>query len=211
MNNILSHSFTFQIHSSTASNGEYENILHLSDDDSIDLRHMSIKVDRSYFLEIANVCIDNRNRRRHFFATLGKRRFGASNKHLDCYFSHTSPDEKVVLKKYLNHYENIEFEAFFEETTKYSTNKYRVYIEQENDIHIIFLDQLNITSRKRIHKIFSTDITIVTAQQKVNYIFNKIGKKYFKSLELALSMLITGTSAMERSSRIQDNTTFRKL
>lgn len=252
MNNTLSHSFTFQTHSLIASNGEYENILHLSDenstkhfvqyiqydentDNSIDLRHMSIKVDRSYFLEIANVCIDNRERRRHFFSTLGKRRFGASNKHLDSYLTHTCCDEKSLFEKYLNNYENIEFEPFYKETTKYSTNKFRVYIAQEKDFYIIFLDQLNITSRKKIHKIFTTDITedelkfyneIATPQKQVNYIFNKIGKKYFKNLEptqlnkskhyktseeLALSMLITGTNEMERSSRIQDNSTFRKL
>jgi len=107
-------------------------------------------------------------------------------------------------------------------------NKMETYIS-------FFLDQLNITSRKKIHKIFCTDITndelnfykdITTPTQKVNYIFNKIGKNYFKNLdqthlkknkhyqtneELALSMLITDTNAMERSSRIEDNTTFRKL
>ncbi|MDF1878797.1 hypothetical protein JHD46_03990 [Sulfurimonas sp. SAG-AH-194-C20] len=252
MNNILSHSLTFKTDSLTSQTGKLENILYLSDensskhfvqyiqyhennDDSIDVRHISIKVDRSYFLEIANICISNKERRRHFFSTLGKRRFGASNKHLDCYFAHLDFNEKSLHQKYLSHYEYIEFEPCHSITTKYSTNKYRIYIQEEENLHIVFLDQLNISSRKKIHKIFCTDLSdddlalyngITTSSQKINYIFNKIGKHYFKNLtathlqrtkqyktneDLALSMLIKDSQAMERSSRIQDNTTFRKL
>jgi len=251
MENILSNSFIFKVASSSAKGEHYQNILYLNDendskhfvqyiqyyenDDSIDLRHMSIKMDRSYFLEIANVCINNSERRRLFFSTLGKRRFGASNKHLDCYITHKELDEKLLFKQYLNHYEFTEFEPFYRETTKYSTNKYRVYIKQDQELYIVFLDQLNISSRKKIHKIFCTDITsddldlynsMTTPLQKINYLFNKIGKNHFRSLEkihlkktkhyntneeLALSMLITGTKAMEKSSLSQDNTSYRTL
>ena len=62
MKNTLSHSFIFQIDSDLASNGRYQNIIHLTDEDnskyfvqyiqydendntSINLRHMNIKVD----------------------------------------------------------------------------------------------------------------------------------------------------------------------
>ncbi|MDQ7068220.1 MAG: hypothetical protein Q9M40_09795 [Sulfurimonas sp.] len=176
MENILSYSFTFTTSSTTAISGQYQNILYLSyennskhfvqliqyhenSDNSIDLRHISIKVDRSYFLEIANVCISDRDRRRHFFSTLGKRRFGASNKHLDCYFTHTSYDENSLHSTYLSHYEYLEFNPCHTITTKYATNKYRVYIQEEKDINIVFLDQLNISPRKKIHKIFCLDIT----------------------------------------------------
>ncbi|MDQ7044111.1 MAG: hypothetical protein Q9M34_11370, partial [Sulfurimonas sp.] len=252
MENILSYSFTFSTDSTTASSGQYQNILYLSDennskhfvqliqyhensDNSIDLRHISIKVDRSYFLEIANVCISDRDRRRHFFSTLGKRRFGASNKHLDCYFTHTSYDEKSLHSTYLSHYEYLEFNPCHTITTKYATNKYRVYIQEEKDINIVFLDQLNISPRKKIHKIFCLDLTndelelynnLTTPNQRVNYLFNKIGKNYFKNLKqkhlkktkhysnneaLALSMLITSSKGMQRSSSIQDNAPYRKL
>jgi hypothetical protein len=251
MENILSNSFIFKVTSNSVKGEQYQNILYLNDennskhfvqyiqyyenDDSIDLRHMSIQMDRSYFLEIANVCINNSERKRLFFSTLGKRRFGASNKHLDCYITHKELDEKLLLKQYLNHYEFTEFEPFYRETTKYSTNKYRVYIKQDQELHIVFLDQLNISARKKIHKIFCTDITsddldlynsMTTPLQKINYLFNKIGKNHFRSLEkthlkktkhystneeLALSMLITGTKAMEKSSLSQDNTSYRTL
>lgn len=252
MKNILSHSFTFQIQTSRAPSGRYENIIHLTDegnikhfaqymqyhennDKTIDVRHISIKVDRAYFLELANACISDRDRRRHFLSTLGKRRFGASNKHFDPYLSHTDFDIKKLFSLYLSHYESIEFKPCYTETTKYSTNKYRVYIEQYNDSYLVFLDQFNISSRKKIHKIFVIDIQssdlelydlLETPVQKVNYIFNKIGKNYFINLpetklkqskkyasneELALSMLITDSKDMEESSRLQDNTPFRKL
>ncbi len=252
MENNLSCSFTFPTASSTAVDGQYENILSLNDednskhfvqfiqyqandDDSINVRHISIKVDRAYFLEMANVCISDRERRRHFFSTLGKRRFGASNKHLSCYFMQATCDEQSLHQNYLSHYEYIEFKAYHTITTAYSTNKYRVYIEEEKNLNMVFLDQLNITSRKKIHKIFCIDITndelnlynnMQTPYQKINYLFNKIGKSHFKSLqhvelkqtkhyktheELALSMLITSTKAIERNSRIQDNTTYRRL
>ncbi|MDF1883284.1 hypothetical protein JHD49_04960 [Sulfurimonas sp. SAG-AH-194-C21] len=252
MKNILSHSFIFRIHTTDAVSGQYENILYLNDennskhfvqyiqyhendDDSIDVRHINIKMDRAYFLEIANVCIDDRERRRHFFSTLGKRRFGASNKHLCCYFTHTTYDEKSLHQTYFKHYEYVEFEPCHTIITQNSTNKYRTYIHAQNGLHIVFLDQLNITSRKKIHKVFCIDITddeldfynsISIPLQQINYLFNKIGKNHFKSLEithlkqtthyktneeLACSMLITNNQAMERSSRIQDNTTYRSL
>ncbi len=252
MKNLLSHSFTFQTDSTTTPSGKFENIIYLNDEDnikhfvqyiqyhenddsSINVRHMNIKMDRTYFLEIANVCINNRERRRLFFSTLGKRRFGASNKHFDSYLSHTTLDEEYLLSKYIKNYEYTEFESCHIEKTQHSTNKYRIYIIQENDLHIVFLDQLNITSRKKIHKIFCTDITndelefynnITVPIQRVNYVFNKIGKNFFKKSdqtqlkksthyktneELACSMLITDANDMERTSRIQDNSTFRKL
>jgi len=149
MENTLSYSFTFPTDSTTtALSSHYENILHINDennskhfvqfiqyqendDNSIDVRHISIKVDRPYFLEIANVCITNRERRRHFFSTLGKRRFGASNKHLDCYFTHTTFDEKSLHAKYLSHYEHIEFEPCHTITTKDSKNKYRIILNKK--------------------------------------------------------------------------------
>ncbi len=252
MKNSLSHSFTFQTDSSTQQDTLYENILYLSevnsskyfvqylqysDDEntSIDVKHISIKVDRPYFLEMANICIDERERRRHFFSILGKRRFGASNKHFNCHLFYNSTDEKSLLKKYIAHYEYQEFKPIYKETTKYSTNKYRVYIEHLDDLHVIFLDQLNTTSRRKIHKVFYTDITndeldlyneLVSPLHKIDYIFNKIGKNYFKSLktinlqqtenykttkELALSMIILDSDTIERTSQIQDNTSFRKF
>ena len=252
MNQNFSHTFTFQTPTIDNSSKSLENILYISEEDTIkhfvqyiqyqtnsdatiSLTHVNIKVDRSYYLEIANICIDNRERRRHLFSTLGKRRFGATNKHLDIYFSSYNIDEKEVFSKYLNHYEYSLFEPCYVEKTDYSTNKYRVFIEKESNNYLIYLDQLNISSRKKVHKIFCVEITqselefynaIDSKKQQVNYLFNKIGKIYFKSLEkqqlkidthfptpheLALSKLIKTSKEMEKSSRLNDNSTFRKL
>ncbi len=254
MKNILSHTFTFQTPSPSEKDSILENIIYINEEDkkkhfvqylqysikndkSLELRQINIKVDRPYFLEIANTCLSNRERRRYIFSTIGKRRFGATSKHLDAYFTHPSIalDENTILAKYMNHYENVEFLAFHTETTDYSTNKYRLYIEKYQDFHIVFLDQLNNSSRKKIHKIFCVDITqdelelynaLVSSKQKVNYIFNKIGKNYFKQLEattlslskkyttlqdLALSKIIKTSSEMEKTSRINDNSSYRKL
>ena len=251
MKNILSHTFTFELQSSKVQS-RYKNIIFINEadnikhfvqyiqysqntDKSINLRHVNIKVDRSYYLEIANICIDNRARSIHFFSTLGKRRFGASNKQVDVYFSVEGLDAKALFPNYLNHYKGIEFKPFHKATTKYSTNEYRIYIQKYNDIHIVYLDQLNITSRKKIHKVFCVDITnddldlynsIQNPQQKVDFIFSEIGKVYFRSIEetfvenygkfetseeLAMSMLIKTSDEMEKSSRINENSTFRKI
>ncbi len=252
MNKNLSHTFSFQTPATASSYEALENILYISeenaskhfaqyiqyqknDDTTISLRQVNIKVDRAYYLEIANICIDDRERRRHLFSTLGKRRFGATNRHLDTYFTSCNIDEKEVFSKYINHYEYSQFDPCYVEKTEYATNKYRVFIEKESSSYLVFLDQLNVSSRKKVHKIFCVEITqseldfyneINSKKQKVNYLFNKIGKIHFKSLEseklkldahfsttheLALSKLIKTSKEMEKSSRLNDNSSFRKL
>ncbi len=252
MNKTISHTFSFQTPATESSHKVLENILYISEEDAIkhfaqyiqyqinndatiSLRQVNIKVDRAYYLEMANICINDRERRRYLFSTLGKRRFGATNRHLDTYFTSCSIDENEVFSKYLNHYEYSQFNPFYVEKTAYATNKYRVFTVKESNNYLIFLDQLNISSRKKIHKIFCVEMIrseldfyndINSKKQKVNYLFNKIGKIYFKSLEeqqlkietrfptaheLALSKLIKTSKEMENSSRLNDNSTFRKL
>lgn len=249
MNKTISHTFSFTIPSEDL---PLKNIIYISEENatkhyvqyiqyqesdniSIELRHINLKVDRNYYLEMANICLNDRGRRRHLFATLGKRRFGASNKHFDAYMLDTTLNEEEMFMKYINNYSYSSFEPYYVEKTEYSTNKYRILIESIGTHSLLFLDQLNITPRKKVHKIFCVELTpqellffqeIKSKKQKVNYAFNKIGKIYFKSLEqkqlqvnsmfpstnlLAHSALITSSQEMEKSSRLNDNTSYRKL
>ena len=249
MSKTLSHTFSFKTLSEDL---PLKNIIYISEEDStkhyvqyvqyqesdknsISLRHINLKVDRSYYLEMANICLDDRERRRHLFATLGKRRFGASSKHFDAYLVDTTLAEEEMFAKYINNYAYSSFEPYYVEKTEYSTNKFRIFIESIGTHSLLFLDQLNITPRKKVHKIFCVELTpkellfyqsIENKKKKVNYAFNKIGKIYFKSLEqtqlqvnskfpstelLAHSAIITSSNEMEQSSRLNDNTSYRKL
>lgn len=249
----LSHTFKFNTPSAITKNKILQNILFISEEDekkhfiqylqysstedssTIQLSHVNVKVDRGYYLEIANIAINDRERRRYLFAILGKRRFGANSRRYDYYFLDSGHNTEELENDYLDFTEGTPFKACYSEKTDYSLNEYRVHsIPQENS-YIIFMDQINTTQRKKLHKIFCVELKnedykifskIEKGKKRVNYLFNKIGKIYFKSLEkenltlnkkfsnfedLALSKIITTSSAMEKNSRVNDNLTFRKL
>ncbi len=248
---ILSHTLSFLSSSTVDKNSPKNNIIAITEEDQkkhfiqyieyqkekegIALRYINIKVDRCYYLEIANINIDNNCRKRLIFSILGKRRFGANSKRIDYYLlnqnlKHSTLDE---LYRELNEGEN--FKACFTQKTEYSINEYRIHpVELENST-IYFLDQKNRTQRKKLHKTFAVELqpqdvktlySIESSKKRIEYLFNKIGKIHFKSLDikyyklsetytehedLALSNLLHSSDEMEVSSRVNDNLVFRKL
>ena len=252
----MTYTFEFETPASHDSSKSLNNILHIAQEDenkhfiqyiqykelqkennidSIEMSYINVKVDRSYFLEVANVCLSDRERRRQLFSTLGKRRFGANNKRYDYYLVNKDIDEKLLENAYAAYNRENPFILCYSETTDYSTNQYRVHLQEIEGSHFAYLDQINITKRKKLQKNFCVELindeieilkSTKNRKHRVNYIFNKIGKIYFKSLpketlkltsehkdiqSLALSRLIKNSADMELSSRINDNLVFRKL
>ena len=250
---ILSHTFTFTTQDSQNPGTSLDNLMAITEEDEkkhfiqyiqyticqdqkiIQLRYVNIKVDRPYYLEIANINLNNQNRRRQFFSVLGKRRFGANNKRMDYYLLNESINTNILEKEYLSFYETKRFEDIYTQTTDYSTNEYRIHTFKMHDSSIYFLDQINITQRKRLHKTFCVELypqevdifnTIQSNRKKVDYLFNKVGKLHFKALPLktlkktevyknyqalASSVFVKSSSEMETTSRVHDNKVFRTL
>jgi len=248
---ILSHTFSFLSPSSEDKEDPKQNIITISEEDEkkhfiqyieyqkssegIALRYTNIKVDRPYYLEIANITLSDRNRKRQIFSILGKRRFGANSRRVDCYLLNQEIDKFLLNDLYKEFNDKDEFKASFSQKTEYSTNEYRIYQEKVGSSIIYFLDQKNTTQRKKLHKTFAVELdeqeieifsSMPSEKQKVEYLFNKIGKIHFKSLEkkhykltdkfstheaLALSKLLTSSSEMETTSRVNDNLVFHKL
>ena len=250
---ILSHTFNFQTQDSKNPDTTLYNLMAITEEDekkhfiqyvqyeeledktAIQLRYVNIKVDRPYYLEIANINLNNKNRRRQFFSVLGKRRFGANNSRMDYYLLNEGMNHGILDKEYLAFYEAKKFEPSYSQKTDYSTNEYRTYSFSMHESSVYFLDQINITQRKRLHKTFCVELdraevlvinNLETEKKKIDYLFNKIGKIYFKTLtpkrftqteiftdseSLASSVLVKSSSEMETTSRAHDNRVFRTL
>ncbi|MEA1983831.1 MAG: hypothetical protein U9N39_09830 [Campylobacterota bacterium] len=201
---------------------------------AIKLINVNVKVDRSYFLEIANICLDDRQRRRQLFSTLGKRRFGANNKRHDYYLINKNTNTKILEKSYDEYNKENLFTICYSESTDASTNQYRVFHLKIAGLNYAYIDQINITKRKKYLKNFCVELleeevellnSIKNKKERIDYIFNKIGKIYFKSLQsetitlspdkdarsLALSRIIKESADMELASRVNDNRVFRQL
>jgi len=253
---ILSHTFNFQTPHTLDDQRSFENIIAITEEDEkkhfvqyiqyetveksdnnsyITMRYVNVKVDRSYYLEMANINLNNKNRRRYLFSVLGKRRFGSNSKRIDYYLLDKTLNQDILDKYYRDLNESKKFEPCYVQRTEYSTNEYRIFTTKLTNSTIFFLDQKNNTQRKRVHKTFCIELLpneIIIFQQienerkKVDYLFNKIGKIYFKSLEkkdlkitkkfkttqeLAESKLVKSTAEMETTSRVNDNLVFREL
>ncbi|QSZ40675.1 hypothetical protein GJV85_00580 [Sulfurimonas aquatica] len=251
----LSHTFKFQTPDTSAEHGLLENIITITQEDSIkhyvqymqywttevegkkniQTRQVNIKVDRLYYLEIANICIDDFMRRGYFFAILGRRRFGSNSKRLDFYLLNKNLNTDTLEEIYNKLYGSQEFKPSYTETTSHSTNSYKTSPFDMGDNHIIFLDQLNTSKRKDLHKTFIVELSkqsfenyklISSEKEKINYLFNKIGKIHFKSLEIeeleieigvkdidsiAESKLQKSNLEIERAAKLNENSLFRRL
>lgn len=249
---ILSHTFLFDTHNSLDTSKTKHNLIAITEEDekkhfvqyisyrvindtTISLRYINIKVDRSYYLEIANINISNLNRKRYIFSVLGKRRFGANSKRVDYYLLNKQLNTGILDKEYKEFHESRNYEADYTYKSEYSTNEYRIHSFKLLESTIYFLDQKNTTPRKSLHKTFCVELlnqevttlqTLDTQKRKVDYLFNKIGKIHFKDSQatrykltkeykdfsaLADSKLLKSSSEMEVSSRVNDNLVFRKL
>jgi len=163
-----------------------------NENDVFSYRQINIKVDRYYFLEIANITIDERDRRRKIFSVLGKRRFGANNNLIDYYFIDKSLNIDSVIDCLNKCKEKKKMKSVYYEKLGESKNSYKAYTFECGNNYFAVLNQNSITSRKIFEKNFIVelrDADVVkfksrkNSEEKIDFLFNKIGKNYFKSLE----------------------------
>ena len=255
MAEILHYGFLYKTPDTTGNSKSLENFIYITEKDEVkhyiqyiqyyleyknnqkylNLRKIDIKVDRSYYLEIANVSISDRTREKHLFSVLGKRRFGANSKRFDCYFQTDKLSEGILFEYYNKFYEFSEHKPLYTDRANNSVNSYQVFTVTIEKKNIVFLDQLNISSRKKLHKTYVVELDkeklqefeqIDIAKKKIDFVFNIIGKHHFKSLPL-ITLDITNDSEsveqivkeqlnkniakMESASSINSNSTYRSL
>ncbi len=166
---------------------------YIVEDDEIFTREVNIKVDRHYYLEIANASIDDTYRKKRLFTIIGKRCFGNNDNRVDCYFLEKNLDQKDILKCFDKHKNDPLNHPILHEITTHTTNKYEAYLFYCKDRYYCVLKQTNISSRKTFEKSFlvqmtKSDYTKLTTYQtnelKIDYIFNLIGRIYFEQQPL---------------------------
>ncbi len=154
-------------------------------------REESMLVDRLYYLEVANSALDDRERRRRFFALLGKRRFGANENRYECCTFNQRDDMSALLNAAKEAMANQEVPKIRFEKKDINLNQYEVVLFTCNGNDYLLMEQKNISRESIVEKGFILDLNrddtvrfnaIRSSEFKIEFLFNKIGKYYFKSL-----------------------------
>lgn len=205
-----SHTFKFLTQDSVDKNILNYNILSIEEEDankhfiqytqyqqvneeSILLREVNISVDRLYYLEIANASIDDEQRREKLFSVMGKRCFGSNDNKLDPYLLNPDLNSKEVddyfrKNKLKNTIIPIEYELI-----ENNINQYLAYCFSYKDEYFVLMKQTNISVRKLFEKTFLIQTSKIEHKAllstganglKIEFIFNIIGKMFFKSQPL---------------------------
>ncbi|MBN2896919.1 MAG: hypothetical protein JXK05_13625 [Campylobacterales bacterium] len=159
--------------------------------DHLYYREESVLVDRLYYLEVANSALDDRERRRRFFALLGKRRFGVNENRYECYTMNRCDDMSVLVKAAKEALAHQEIPKIRFEKKDISLNQYEVVLFTCNEKNYLLMEQKNISQERVVEKGFILDLNrddtlrfnaIRSSEFKIEFLYNKIGKHYFKSL-----------------------------
>jgi len=162
--------------------------------DTISSRQVSLNVDRYYYLEIANIAIDDKERRKRLFTLIGKRRFGSNDNKIDSYIFSKDIDVKQVYQCFINNQLKNKKIPILHEAITHTTNNYKASLFDCDDNYFAALKQTNISSRKTFEKTFLVQMSksnykklllYKTNGLKIDFIFNIIGKLYFKSQKLS--------------------------
>jgi hypothetical protein len=206
-----SHTFKFKTKDTSDTSKSFNNIISIVEEDNkkhhinyiqyqqidennILSRKISVSLDRLYFLEIANIAIDDNERRKRLFTVLGKRCFGLNDNKIDPYFlnddlNHEEMYEYIAHNKLKEHINPI-----LHELVTHNTNRYEAYPFEFKNNYFVALKQTNISNRKTFEKTFIVELAMSeyekllrfrTNELKIEFIFNAIGKIYFKSKPLA--------------------------
>ena len=210
MTHIYSHTFEFETLDKLERNTYNNNIISIIEEDAkkhyinfihykigkentVLTREINIKVDRSYYLEIANVSIDNDERKKRLLTIIGKRCFGLNDNKLDIYFFDDNLDPKYIYKCFEKHKSEKYTYPILHEIITHTTNRYEAYPFYCNNSYFAILKQTNISTRKTFSKTFLVQmdksdhtklLTYQTNELKIEYIFNLIGKVHFISQPL---------------------------
>jgi len=159
--------------------------------DQFSYRQINIKVDRYYFLELANITIDEKVRRRKLFSILGKRRFGANNNSIDHYFLNKDCNIDSVLDCIRKKKKEEKTRVVYFEKLDQSKNTYKAYTFECDNHYFAVLNQNSISARRIFEKNFIIELKYAdtvrflsskTREEKIDFLFSRIGKNYFKSI-----------------------------
>lgn len=158
---------------------------------AIHYRYIDIKVDRKYYLEIANITIDDSLRCDYFFTILGKRCLGATQHAEEFFLLDTSIDQKELVT-YLEENKK-HFPSILVEKSDTNLNRYLVYLFCFDHKEYAYIFQENISQRKTFSKTFYVELSPADSQRvsktksndmKIELLFSSIGKIYFSSIPL---------------------------
>lgn len=164
----------------------------VDDKSTILLREVNISVDRLYYLEIANISIDDIQRRKRLFTVIGKRCFGSNDNKLDPYLLNEK-NHNEIYNSFLKQLSTIN-NPILHELVTHTINKYKAYPFSYKDSFYVAMKQENISNRKTFSKTFLVEmnkadyerlLSYSTSELKIEFIFNVIGKIFFKSKELS--------------------------
>ena len=207
-----SHTFTFQTPNSLNTDETLENIISITEENAIKhyihytqhrllyhengtmqllYRQCNIKVDRYYYLEIANIAIDDTYRRSRLYTVLGKRRFGANDNKLDPYLLNQEHDAHAIYGIFKGQRKSGKLHPVRHERIDNAVNKYEAFPFECSAGFFVVLHQENISPRHRFKKTFLLELRresffrlgkIETHESQIEHIFNEIGNIYFTSL-----------------------------
>jgi hypothetical protein len=143
---------------------------------------LDLKVDRLYYLEVANSTIDNHLRDEIVYSIIGQRRFSANDDAYDLYLLHGEIDKDDLIEFIKDNSQS--FKQCRHDKNK---NSYDIFIFIYNQRYFAYLSQTNISKRKTFTKAFVVELNfdnfiflenIFEYDQKVDFIFTCMGKIY---------------------------------
>ncbi|KIM11183.1 MAG: hypothetical protein KU37_05910 [Sulfuricurvum sp. PC08-66] len=160
----------------------------------IHYRYQTLKVDRRYFLEAANITLGDQERRERFFAVLGRRRFGANDDRIDTYFLNPKIDSEALIEAFRAHKKAHASTAIYFKEKENPKNHFKfITFQSPKWGYFVFLRQYNISTRRALFKYLIVEMdaeafahfeSLSRIEQKIDTFFYHVGKIYFKSLPL---------------------------
>ncbi len=157
-------------------------------------KELGLKLDRLYYLELANSTISDAERINVLFCIVGKRRFGASKNRLEFYIENSKLDLRPILKRadsfFSNPLKHNGNHIFYEKHEK-SINSYEVFFIDGEGVRYAYMRQTNTTAARDIKKDFLVELDAMTQKRisessfgdtKIDAIFARIGAIYYNSM-----------------------------
>lgn len=154
-------------------------------------RYIDLKVDRKYYLEIANIALDDRLRSDYFFTILGKRCLGATQHPKEFFLLDISVDTHELDHFFQANRKNLS--SLLVEKNDTNLNRYLVSFFCYNKKEYAYIFQENISPRKTFSKTFYVELSSEDKQRvskirsnelKIELLFSALGKIHFNSMSL---------------------------
>ncbi len=158
-------------------------------------KDLYLRVDKIFFLEIANITIDDEYRFHLLKTILGKRQFSLSDNEINCYLIDYSINInwlKELKKGQLGKLKEDKSKYFYHKGDGKNINFYEIFFLEKNGIYYTLLIQNNVAYSRLEVKEFIVQLSkqdfekitnLSSKDEKVNTIFEKIGDNYINSHE----------------------------